>query len=365
MEKQIQESSGETIISPPMIDSFWKRLLFGAFVIAAPIFNFSFVHQLGPEWQSGKFSDHVYMFLLPEASLWSFPLLLYSVVSYILLLNDEYRFGKSFIVRLGVYTGTLLALQYSLLTLMTWEVSFISIVLLIAWVFPILVSVAKDRIRLNWNLSFLLFLFMITVFVIYIILGLMTHSAGIPFLLIIFLLAISAPFWSFLISLQAARWLWAHHESKLTLPRRLGIFAWVSTYVFALRFNILKMFELYAALPTEPPNCYIATAAAYGHSRFVGSQTVQLKNGKSMQVNRQLQKLKAVEIALMGVSGTGHRMMRRIYDVIGKKLAAHIQNPLLADVAYLLLIPIEWISFFVLKLVVPEIKNVSERLYRS
>ena len=57
--------------------------------------------------------------------------------------------------------------------------------------------------------------------------------------------------------------------------------------------------------------------------------------------------------------------MRSVYDIVGKRLAAHIQNPLLADVAYLLLIPIEWISFFVLKLAVPEIKNVSERLYRS
>jgi hypothetical protein len=185
------------------------------------------------------------------------------------------------------------------------------------------------------------------------------------FVFVIVIFGIASPFWSFLISLQASRWLWKHHESKLTLPRGLGIFAWLSAYAFALRFNILKMFELYNSLPTNPPDCYIATAAAKGHPRFVGSREVTLANGKTMRVNRQLQRLKAVEIALMGVSGTGHRMMRRIYDVIGKQLAAHIQNPILADVAYLMLIPVELVSFFVLKWIIPEIQTIAKRLYLS
>ncbi len=156
-----------------------------------------------------------------------------------------------------------------------------------------------------------------------------------------------------------------HHETKLTFTHGLGIFAWVSAYVFALRFNILKMFELYNALPTEPPNCYIATAAAKGHPRFVGSMEVMLANGKTVRVNRQLQRLKAVEIAWVGVSGSSHRMMRRVYDILGKRLAKRIQNPILADIAYLLLIPVESVSFFVLQWIVPEIQILSERLYRS
>jgi hypothetical protein len=156
-----------------------------------------------------------------------------------------------------------------------------------------------------------------------------------------------------------------HHESKFTILRGLGIFAWLAAYAYALRFNILKMYELYAALPPQPPDCYIATAAAKGHPGIVGSQSVQLENGKSMRVNRQLQRLKAAEIAIMAVTPTGHRWMRFVYDVLGKKLAAHIQNPLLADVAFLLLIPVEWISFFVLKLFIPEIQTISDRMYRS
>ncbi|MBK6795035.1 MAG: hypothetical protein IPG80_21380 [Anaerolineales bacterium] len=90
-----------------------------------------------------------------------------------------------------------------------------------------------------------------------------------------------------------------------------------------------------------------------------------MANGKSMQVNRQLQRLKALEIALMGVSAPSHRMMRRLYDVLGKRLARYIQNPILADIAYLILLPVEWISFFVLKSIIPEIQTLTERLYRS
>ncbi|HNB42111.1 MAG TPA: hypothetical protein PLG52_11470, partial [Anaerolineales bacterium] len=161
------------------------------------------------------------------------------------------------------------------------------------------------------------------------------------------------------------RWLLKHYETKFSFTKGLGVVAWISAYAFALRFNIIKMFELYNALPTEPPNCYIATAAAKGHPRFVGSREVTLASGKSMRVNRQLQRLKALEIVWMGVSAPSHRMMRQVYDVIGKRLAKQIQNPLLADIAYLILVPVELLSFFVLKSIVPEIQTLSERLYRS
>jgi hypothetical protein len=186
---------------------------------------------------------------------------------------------------------------------------------------------------------------------------------GFFFVLAIF--GIASPFWSFLIALQASRWLLKHYETKFSFAQGFGIFAWLSAYAFALRFNILKMFELYAALPTEPPNCYIATAAAKGHPNFVGSQEVTLASGKSMRVNRQLQRLKAMEIAWVGVSAPSHRMMRRLYDVLGKWLATQIQNPILADIAYLILIPVELVSFFVLKSIIPEIQTLTERLYRS
>ncbi|NWF64298.1 MAG: hypothetical protein HXY38_08330 [Chloroflexi bacterium] len=360
MEETIQEQSGENII-PPLLDRTWKRILFGLFIVAAPIFNFSLIELLKPEWQDGRFTSYLYLFLLPEASWGFFPLLVYAVLSYLLLLWDSEQFADSIIIRLGIYGGTLLALQYSILSFITtFSPSPVVLAVLLAYSAPL--SLPKlyswlrpqlDKLFKRYRLAMIIIIMIIIALLLW----------GFFFVLAIF--GIASPFWSFLIALQASRWLLKHYETKFSFAQGLGIFTWFSAYVFTLRFNILKMFELYAALPTEPPNCYIATAAANGHPNFVGSLEVKLANGKSMRVNRQLQRLKALEIALMGVSTPSHRMMRRIYDVLGKWLAKRIQKPLLADMAYLILVPIELLSFFVLKWIIPEIQTLSERLYRS
>lgn len=360
MEETIQEQSGENII-PPLLDRTWKRILFGLFIVAAPIFNFSLIELLKPEWQDGRFASYLYLFLLPEASWGFFPLLLYAILSYLLLLWDSEQFADSIIIRLGIYGGTFLALQYSILSFITtFSLSPVVLAVILAYFAPLILPKLYSWLRPQLDQLFKRYR-LAMIIIILIIIALMLW--GFFFVLAIF--GIASPFWSFLVALQASRWLFKHYETKFSFTKGLGIFAWLSTYAFALRFNILKMFELYAALPTEPPNCYIATAAANGHPRFVGSQEVTLTNGKSMRVNRQLQRLKALEIALMGVSGSGHRMMRRVYDVLGKWLAKRIQNPLLADLAYLILVPIELLSFFVLKSIIPEIQTLTERLYRS
>jgi hypothetical protein len=266
---------------------------------------------------------------------------------------------------MGVYTGLILASQYSVLSIFAINDNTSNyLFVLIVYIAPFLITRLHRWLISKWKPSLINSFFIGLGIVALVAAMILMHDPISPFILILLFLGVSAPFWAFLIALQASRWLWKYHETKITLARGFGIFAWLSAYTFALRFNILKMFELYNSLPTEPP-CYIATAAAKGHPRFVGTQTIQMSNGKSMQVNRQLQRLKAVEIAIMAVSGTGHRWMRSVYDVVGKRLATYIQNPILADVAFVLLIPIEWVSFFVLKLIIPESQSISERLYRS
>ena len=359
MEEIVQTPSGENIV-PPLLDKTWKRVLFGLFIVAAPIYNFSLIELLKPEWQDGRFTSYLYLFLLPEASWGFFPLLVYAVLSYLLLLWDSEQFADSMIIRLGIYGGTLLALQYSILSFIaTFSPSPVVLAVLLAYFAPLILPKLHswlrpqlDKLFKRYRLAMIIIILIIIALVLW----------GFFFVLAIF--GIASPFWSFLVALQASRWLLKHYETKFSFTKGFGVVAWLSAYAFALRFNILKMFELYNALPTEPPNCYIATAAANGHPNFVGSQEVTLANGISMRVNRQLQRLKAVEIALMGVSGIGHRMMRRVYDVLGKWLAKHIQNPILADIAYLILIPVELISFFVLQSIVPEIHKLSESLYR-
>ena len=360
MDEIVQTPSGENIV-PPLLDKTWKRVLFGLFIVAAPIYNFSLIELLKPEWQDGRFTSYLYLFLLPEASWGFFPLLVYAILSYLLLLWDSEQFADSMIIRLGIYGGTLLALQYSILSFITtFSPSPVVLAVLLAYSAPLILPKLYswlrpqlDRLFKRYRLAMIIIILIIIALLLW----------GFFFVLAIF--GIASPFWSFLVAFQASRWLLKHYETKFSFTKGLGIFAWLSAYVFALRFNILKMFEIYNTLPTEPPNCYVATAAAKGHPRFVDSREVMLANGKSMRINRQLQRLKAAEIALMAISPNLHKTIRAIYDVLGIRLSSYIQNAFLADFVFVLLIPVERLSLSVLKLFLPEIEFLSEHFYNK
>lgn len=175
--------------------------------------------------------------------------------------------------------------------------------------------------------------------------------------------AASAPFWSLLIMGVTGFRLLKHYETGFTLLRGVGILAWLGGFAAAWSVAIIRMFQLYAELPPQPPDCYIATAAANGHARFVGSREVALANGARMRVNVQLQRLKCAELALKAISPRLHAMLRKLYDALGRPLAKRMTNPFVADAAYLLLKPFEWISIFVLRLIVPEINILARKMY--
>ncbi len=360
-----ESNSSPLEISSPFPSAFWGRVLYGLFVTAMPIFSFSMIHVLKPDWQSGRVADYAILFLFPEASLFIIPLLAYSVVCYLLLLIDAARFAQKFPVRFGVYSGVLLALHFSIAILPALEPSPWHFLLILAWISPLLFSRFYPWVAVKWNLRLTGMILAGLVIILALISMITSRNVFSPFFTALILLVFVAPFWSFLISLRAAVWLIKNHESKITLLRGMSFGIWLTAYVGAMRFNILKMYELYAALPPQPPDCYIATAAANGHPRIVGSRTVHLSNGKEMRVNSQLQRLKSVELALQAISPLAHKLIRKIYDVVGKKLAAYIQNPLLADVAFFFLLPVELISFAVLKLIIPEIKFISRKMYLS
>ena len=85
----------------------------------------------------------------------------------------------------------------------------------------------------------------------------------------------------------------------------------------------------------------------------------------SMRVNSQLQILKCAELALMAVHPRFHRSLRRFYDVVGRALAKGIQNPFLADVAYLLLKPFEWIARGILRMFIRELDVIAKSMYNA
>jgi len=351
---------------PPFPTQWWGRVLYGMFVTIMPVFSFASVQLLKPEWQSGKLSDYIVLLLFPEASWLFLVLLAYSVVSYVLVLLSPNRYARSFVIRFGVYTGTLLALQYSLLSGLFLQDDSSNPFFLLLWIFPMIFVPIHRWAARRWNartVNSLLLLLAV---------GILIVSAlvqGNPSLIIFFpfvLLAIAAPFWSFLLAVRTSFWMFKNYETGLSLPRGLGLTAWIAVYAAAWRLDILKMYELYAALPPQPPpDCYIATAAAKGHPQIVGSWLVQRADGQAIYVNKQLQILKCAELGLWAVQPRLHGALREAYDVIGKPLAKKLQNPFLADTAYLLLIPWTWAARWGLKMVIPEIDSISKKFYTN
>jgi hypothetical protein len=347
--------------------SFWQRTLYGLFVVVVPFYNFTFVTALKPEWQTGKLQDYVALFLQSEASLLFFPLLAYAVISYILLVIDSERFASSFIVRLGIYTGAYLALQYSVIALFAMAPSPIPFIVVLAYFSPLIVKKIFQWFSAKWGMSRTgyIFLGVVLVAVIVLILSIAISKNRFSVLLEIpmLFLGVVAPFWSFLIAGQAAIWLFRNHEIKINVARGLGIFAWFASYTYALRFNILKMYEMYANLPVQPPDCYIATAAGSGHPSLVCSFEVQLQSGQVFRINRQLQRLKCAELAVAALMPHLHMLLRKVYDIIGRQLARRIQTPFRADIAYLMLKPFELLSVIILKSIFPELNDFVLKMY--
>jgi hypothetical protein len=348
-------------VALPFPTSVWGRVLYGLFITLLPAICFWATDLFKPEWQNGEFNSYVILFLFPQASLVFILLLAYSVICYLCLMFAPQRFAHQLIIRVGIYTGILLALQYSIVVLIYSFNSFAYIIVLI-WLLPFVLPLLYRLVVSNWTAVKVNRALLILVLAGLLIGGVITRGS-LPILAVIGL-AMAAPFWSFLLALRAGVWLYKNHETKLTLYRGLGLMAWLAAYAAAWRYDILKMFELYAALPPQPPpDCYIATAAAQGHPRVVGSRLVQRADGKSMQVNGQLQVLKFAELALLAVKPRWHTALRKIYDVVGESLARRIHSPYLADIAYFLLKPFEWLARWLLKMIVPEVDALTEKIY--
>ena len=346
-------------MSPEFPVRGWWRVLYGLFVIALPSFSFWLSPFLYPEWQSGELDAYLSLLLQPEASIFFLILLAYSVICYLLILINPDRFSSLYVIRFGVYSGVILALQYSLILFLYLLDEKGSFAIFLLWLFPLYYPAINKLAVGKWGMRRARIGLMVLVLLAVVIVAAMNREQFFPLFLALVGLLIAAPFWSFLIAVQTAIWLIRNHETGLTFPRGLGLTAWLAAYVAAWRYDILKMYELYSKLPTSPPDCYIATAAASGHPRFVGSRTIDLAGGGSMRVNRQLQIFKCSELALKAIAPEVHASLRIIYDRVGKPLAGRIRNPFLADAAFLTLKPIEWLADLTLKYIVPEIGVIS------
>ncbi|MEK6234867.1 MAG: hypothetical protein N2C14_09155, partial [Planctomycetales bacterium] len=68
---------------------------------------------------------------------------------------------------------------------------------------------------------------------------------------------------------------------QFSLAQIFCVTAWFGVYLAAWRQSVQLMLIEYSKLPTEPPGCYVATAAAKGHARFVGARSTAFANGET------------------------------------------------------------------------------------
>jgi hypothetical protein len=107
--------------------------------------------------------------------------------------------------------------------------------------------------------------------------------------------------------------------------------------------SVLASQRLYQALPYVAPSCFVVTAASRGHPWVVGTMRVKDGAGVCRQVNQQLLVFREFEACWQRRAPATHAVFRRFYNVWGYRASRWIQNRWLADVAYLLLKPAEWV----------------------
>jgi len=132
---------------------------------------------------------------------------------------------------------------------------------------------------------------------------------------------------------------------QLIRATELPLYAYLGALLGSLPFWIgavvwsRKTFE---GLTERPPNaCFVVTAASRGHETLVGPFVDILHHGRQHRVNRQLLTFWQFEELWRSRAPGGHAAFRRIYNICGPTLAQHITSPWIADLAYLVLKPLE------------------------
>ena len=333
------------------------KLLVG---VVLPLICFAISFPERPDWQSGSSSAYAQLLLARSESLPLYPFLLYSMTSMVLLFANPARFRENGWVRFGIFSGVLVAAEYWLIfqvafnASIVWQVVLSALAVVLPWGLWRIVGWLGRKYPQG------------IVGAVLVLLGLLTLPLllvpGIP---IFVCLWCSTP-WALAAYAAASCHLLRGSKTPLrvSLAQRLGAVSWFAAHCGAWRLAFLWMLEEYSRLPTTPPDrCFVCTAAARGHRRVVHGEDYRAAHGTAYRVNNQLRVLKAFELLLASLSPASHRACRWIYDRLGPRLAALLVHPLLADVGYFALKPVEWVAVVCLRLAIPGKIGLVYRLY--
>ena len=275
---------------------------------------------VGPEYQSGEFTDYARLLLVPEVFGGFAILIAAAALATWRTIRDPQRASVSVWTRGALVCGIAVSLQYLVMIL----VCYAALPLLLGLV-PVAVLWAIDIVarRGMSRLGVLCLQFAALI----VALGV----AGEAWIFGVLGVLAMGPLWSLLAYVTALRMLPTPNK-----PTPLGRALWSSAYFGSWAFAIVQAKDYYEALPLSRPSCFVVEAAARGHARFVRSWDC---GGRP--VTRQLIALKAAEFRLAQAAPRLHRTLRRIYNRVGPPLARVVRSPWAADLAYLALKPVE------------------------
>ena len=324
---------------------------------------------IGDPWQSGNLETYVVLFLQPYGLKWFLPYIAISALALVALIFKPVLI-RSFWVRAGMYTGAIVSLQFSVAVLLATSI-----------VSPIAAAIVGPCLAvLVWSCSetikrvkrFTILHLMIATFIVAIFLAVCAATDWQPMgFVVVPLMGIffAAPTLNFVTYMRMA-FLSAKHETIHRQPIAkisAAIFAvvmWLGGFVLAWRQAVDRVLLEYQNLPTTSPNCFIASAAAYGDPRLVGAEPIDA-NGHEVMLNQQMQRLKFLELALQSALPRCHAALRRIYNRLGPKLARCCQRSRgTANISYLMLKPAEWTAEIVRSVAGVSAEQI-RRIYRG
>lgn len=362
----------------------FSRVLLVIFGVAWPLVPFTIMEldaadapeTLFADWQSGHWSEYVGLLVGGVPARPFYPFLIFAMAAMIALIARPRTMGRETWVRLGLLVGVVMGVQYTLLLALAlgFEGLFVAFIALSGALLVIAPAAALMPRRLPGPGSALPHAKRVWAAI-----GIVAGSLACLYVIIAVIMPESLALIAviFLLALIGSPWLFAvAYGFALARCLRAGIAGFGRGYVVRISVGIIAYFTAWAGalalmlrqyqqLPAQPPHCYIATGAARGHRRLTGATPITLKNGQTLLLTRQLQALKAGELAIKAASPKLHRAMRRVYDALGPRIAARLSSPWRADLAYLLLVPVALITRGMLRVIVPRCARQIARLYRG
>ena len=175
--------------------------------------------------------------------------------------------------------------------------------------------------------------------------ALLAHNGLMPLYLGIFIVPI---FWPLTANLTLAGFVFRHPvdaRPRWLTPTIVGGGTALAT---ASSFALILMHYSPTGPGSSPIHCFVASAAARGHRRWVRTQLMPSALGM-IPVNDQLRVLIAAELAVKLAHPRLHRILRGVYNVVGPILARLVRTKLAADAVYVALKPVEALARIIVR----------------